>query len=708
MVSDAAILHHVIALVPVLAFAVMLPGERVRVEPEGVFARAADGAWRKVATSAGMGERKVTPAGGNWVRVESRGARCDRYRFTGRAEWSYSPSVGGFNPDAQYKTPVILVQEGRRAFAIVADVAVLDRTTLKRSNHALDLDVQGGPVLSVGFMAARRLFHAVYREDPDKPGDAALVNCYYLFASADAAPGAAYREAVRFVWERFGRRAQANAAWQQAGTGARYQGLRTWAMWRQKIWDEESPREWLTVTMPDGSTGGAVRMVRLGAPQPSLYFGAWFNSMRTAVGMALYARREQRTELMGLARQTLQAALAAPGEGGAFRCIAIASDNGVEWAAGDGAGDSTRRGYLGFDMAWTGYWMLRWRAAGLPDGDRVLPRAEALARFFLARQAGDGFIPTRFDDGGRVEEARSRMVMAETAAVARFLFELYGQTRQAAYLEAGRRVLGFLERAVIPGRKWYDFETFWSCSPRLVAFDERSGQWPANNLALIHAVAAYQGAFAATGERVMLERGEALLDYLLLYQQVWTNPMLEDLSCPEMLLGGFTTQNSDAEWSDARQSLAGDVLMDYYRATGKAEYLERGVAALRAQFPVSPSENWAHVGYGKKAGVSGFHWGSGSGMAGIEFQEEFLRDAAFDVKAGRGVGVNGIDVTDFRVDGQRLVVRVRSAAPTQLGHVMTFHNVPPGNYQLEVNGVPFPSLSAEQLRKGVVGSGFGY
>jgi hypothetical protein len=76
--------------------------------------------------------------------------------------------------------------------------------------------------------------------------------------------------------------------------------------------------------------------------------------------------------------------------------------------------------------------------------------------------------------------------------------------------------------------------------------------------------------------------------------------MLEDLTGPVMLLGGFTTQNSDAECSDARQSLCGNVLMDYYRATGKIEYLERGMAAWRAQFPVSPSENWVLRGYGVK------------------------------------------------------------------------------------------------------------
>ena len=65
---------------------------------------------------------------------------------------------------------------------------------------------------------------------------------------------------------------------------------------------------------------------------------------------------------------------------------------------------------------------------------------------------------------------------------------------------------------------------------------------------------------------------------------------------------------------------------------GKVEYLERGVAALRAQFPVSPSENWAHVGYGGKAGVSSFHWGTGSGMAGIEIEEEY------PPRCGRGRG----------------------------------------------------------------------
>ena len=350
----------------------------------------------------------------------------------------------------------------------------------------------------------------------------------------------------------------------------------------------------------------------------------------------------------------------------------------------------------------------KWRAAQLPGSDAILPRCERLADFLVARQPADGLLPTRFDESGAVEPELSRTVMAETAPVANFLLELYQHNRKPRYLDAARKALAFLDREIVPERKWYDFETFWSCSPRLVSFDERTRQWPANNLALLHAVAAYRAAYEATAEKSYLARGEALLDYLLLFQQVWTNPVLEDLSSPVMLLGGFTTQNSDAEWSDARQSLCGNVLMDYYRTTGKIEYLERGVAALRAQFPVSPSENWAHRGYGRKAGASGFHWGSGSGMAGIEIEEDYLRDATCDVKAQSGVGVNGINVRECTVAGDRISVTIESPFVWRRDPVVTFHGgVAESAYSLVMNGRESGRFAWAALEKGLPAAGFG-
>jgi hypothetical protein len=321
----------------------------------------------------------------------------------------------------------------------------------------------------------------------------------------------------------------------------------------------------------------------------------------------------------------------------------------------------------------------------------------------IARQRPDGFLPTRFDEAGQVEEDLSTTVAAETAPVVRFLFELSKVERDPKYLGAALKGLAYLDQSIVPQRKWFDFETFWSCSPRLVALDVRTGQWPANNLALIHAVAAYLQAYEITHQQSYLTRGEALLDYLLLYQQSWTNPALENLSGPSMLLGGFTTQNSDAEWSDARQSLAGEVILDYYRVTHNPDYLERGVEALRAQFPISPSENWAHVGYGRKAGVSSFHWGTGSGMAGIELEEETLRDGVCDVSSGRCVGVNGLNLTGWSVSAGG-TIELQMDSPYRWNrrpNLVFYRSQPKREYKISVNGSETLTFSGEQLGNGV-------
>jgi hypothetical protein len=644
------------------------------------------------------------------TRLEPRGrvelhSVADRFRFEGAPDWSYSPSVGGFNPDAQYKAPLILTQERQRAFGIVPDVTMLPRESIQRCSHALDLDVPAGPLLTVGFIPARPYFHSVFMHDLDRAwaAEQPLVNSYYLLVTAAAPPGEAFRQAVRLHWEKFGRRALAAAAAEQTGTDDAYKSLGLWDDWRNQVWEKESRAQWLTIPLGDGSTGGAVRTLRWGGPRPSVYMSAWFNSVRTAVGMALYARRHDAPELLDLATGTVRLALAAPGRDGAFKCVAVSTGGpAAVWAAGDGAGDSVKNGYLGFDMSWTAYWLLRWRAAGLPSNDAILPRCRRLAGFFMARQRKDGMIPTRFDESGATQDELSRMLMAETGPAALFLLELYSADPNPRYLEAGLRALQFLETEVIPQRKWYDFETFFSCSPRTVSLDQRTRQWPANNLALIPTVEAFLAAYRATGKSEFLTKGEALLDYLILFQQSWTNPALENLSGPSMLLGGFTTQNSDAEWSDARQSQAGNVLMDYYRATGNPEYLERGVSALRAQFPVSPSENWAHGGYGRKAGVSSFHWGTGSGMAGIEMEEDFLHDAVVDVASGRAAGVNGIDITECDISGGQIRLRMTSPFVWARKPVVVFRGATAARqYRITVNGAELGVFGEKALAAGI-------
>ncbi len=487
-------------------------------------------------------KKRIEPLGaGNWVRVSAvftpdrsyqLHSFVDSFHTNLKPDWSFSPSIGGFNPDAKYKSPLILAQKGSIAFGIVPALLALDRATLQRCNHALDLDVTGNAKFSVGFVPAKASYHVVFKEDLDRnwAANEPVSNVYYLYLSANATVREAYRETVRFQWSQFGRAAQAEAADEQSGTDAKYETCHLWDEWRHVVWDQESRESWLTVPLAGSVTGGAVLMLRAHSPKPSVYLGAWFNSLRTSYGMALYARRTGIADLLALAQQTVALALNAPGRDGAFKCFAVPNDSGdtgkadqVFWGAGDGAGTSVTEGYLGFDMSWTGYWLLKWREAGLPGSESILARCLRLADFLIARQKPNGSLPTRFDDAGQVQEDLSVTVAAETAPVVRFLFELAKADHNPKYRQAALSGLAFLDRFIVPERKWYDFETFWSCSPRLVAFDERTHQWPANNLALIHAVAAYLQAYQITGQQTYLAKGRSLLDYLLLYQQTWTN-----------------------------------------------------------------------------------------------------------------------------------------------------------------------------------------
>ena len=153
--------------------------------------------------SAGLGRivRKISCEGnGPWLRVTTRlepaqtvelQSFADGFVFAQRAEWSYSPSVGGFNPDAQYKAPLILVQSKGLAFGIVPDVTALNRDVLRLCHHALDLDVTATPSLRVGFMPAKLARHSVYRADAERTWklEKPLENTYFqLVTAAPAAP----------------------------------------------------------------------------------------------------------------------------------------------------------------------------------------------------------------------------------------------------------------------------------------------------------------------------------------------------------------------------------------------------------------------------------------------------------------------------------------------------------------------------------------
>ncbi len=380
------------------------------------------------------------------------------------------------------------------------------------------------------------------------------------------------------------------------------------------------------------------------------------------------------------AEQVLTLALHSPQEHGLFSTIYLHDTD--TWLKEDGwAGYADD--YHTFCMSWTGYWMLRWAAELTPSRRlEVLAFLRPYAEFLVGSQQASGEIPSWFDSSGQ-PRAEFRDFNAETAGSALFLAQFSEFTKDPKYLQAAIRAQEFIEREVLPRQRWYDFETFRSCARKPFEFYDRfTAQYPQNNLSTMQAVQAYMELYRLTKQAKYLETGERVLDYLLLTQQVWNHPLF----APK-LLGGTTTQNTDAEWSDARQCYLATLLLDYYQFTGRLEYLERAVAAARSGFAVAPWENWAHTGYPDQHGaLTGIHWGTGSEMASVEMMSRALGDAYVNVGRAHGAGFNACTLTGVRVAGRRISFDLKSAmSPRRL--VVKFSGVDPkATYTLIING----------------------
>src|SRR5690606_27100314 len=118
----------------------------------------------------------------------------------------------------------------------------------------------------------------------------------------------------------------------------------------------------------------------------------------------------------------------------------------------------------------------------------------------------------------------------------------------------------------------------------------------------------------------------------------------------------FATQNTDGEWSDARQCYAADVFFEYFETTQKREYFDRGVAAMRSTFPVAPYENWAHAGSDVHGALTGIHWGTGSATVTVVRWRERYGDVYVHPSGAWGAGLDGCTVR--RVDSSRGRVQV--------------------------------------------------
>jgi hypothetical protein len=597
-----------------------------------------------------------------------------------------------FIPTYGFKSPAVMLQQGEIFVALMPELSSRRLVPL-----ALDLDVtsEKRPWISVGQIPSEPHGHSYFRRAPDGQPKvlAGTVEYSYSILASQQPERLGYRRVVRRLWAQFGHAALLDSPDLQQNIIR--PELRSFASWRKEAWETDANKIYVSFDCSGKRCGTLTSNRNIAGdwehPETDAWFNAWFQTLRTAYGWYLYGRETHDADVMARAESVLNLALAAPQREGAFPTIYMV--NRHQWFADDGwAG--YQDSYHSFCMSWTAYWMLRWVQDLTPQRSaEVLQFVGAYGEFLLRHQLPSGVIPSWYSSSLQ-PRAEFRDFNAETAPSALFLATLGTVTGDQRYIAAAERAMGFVTKEVVPRQRWFDFETFLSCARKDYGFyDQWTAQFPQNNLAEIQAPQAWLALYQATRKREYLDRGTQALDYLLLTQQVWSNP-----SFSPKLLGGFTTQNTDAEWSDARQSYAATVLLDYFSATGNTEYLERAVAAARSTFAVAPWENWAHTGYIDEPGaLTGFHWGTGSAMTSIEMMEPLLGDAFIDLKTGKGVGFDECSVDNLHIEAGKITFDIRSP-DKQRSFMVRFAGVDASQpYRISWNGGPAAEISGSDL-----------
>jgi len=584
----------------------------------------------------------------------------DRYDFAPGRRSSDTPTSGPVDfvwsqnikneaddivPNWSFKSPVVMLQQGT-VFA-----ALMPQLSDRRSQPlALDLDVTSAklPWLSYGAVASQPYGHSYFRRSPDAAPEiiAGTIEYRYSLVASAQPYKLGYRRVVRRLWAKEGHKELLRSDDLQQNVIR--PELVTFNDWRTDTWGRYANEVYRGFDCGDKRCGTLVSNRNPGGswdqpPSPDAWFNAWFQTLRSAYGWYLYGQSMGNKDIEDKAESVLNLALRSPQTHGAFSTIYMLNEK--RWIRDDGwAG--FQDDYHTFCMSWTAYWMLEWGENLTPNRkEEILAFVRPYGDFLVKHQLASGVIPSWYD-GDLKPRSEFRDFNAETAASALLLASLGEATGDRIYLIAAERAMDFITKEVVPRERWYDFETFKSCAPKPFDFyDAWTAQYPQNNLATIQAAKAYLKLYQITKDHKYLEQGTQVLDYLLLTQQVWNNPAFSP-----KVVGGFTTQNTDAEWSDARQGYAAVLLWDYYKATGQQEYLERSIAAARSTFAVAPWENWAHTGHINEPGaLTGFHWGPGSAMTSVEIMSPTLGDAFINLEKKEGAGFNACSLRNITV-----------------------------------------------------------
>lgn len=556
--------------------------------------------------------------------------------------------------DLFYYSPAAIFRCGQSMFSLVPDIDWLDA---HRVNPQYFDFVQEHNHLFIGVGSYKKVHHVYHQltKLPIRVHKGEELFAFYLSEWEDAPVVRDFSPVENLIWRLF---ASPRMKQQTINQTNQLPSLEIYAKhtykWALKDWRQI---DWQQFELDGKQVGGWVFLARA-AQKPglgkediwrekkSIWNQAWFSSLRSAFGCALWGKRWNDAEMVTDANLAKELALSSPQQNGLFPSVFEAGNDG-DWASGHWTNSDRRPpmhekyGHI-LDMSWTSHWMLRWYQT-IDQDSRLYDYVKRFADRLLDLQEDDGSFPAwiRLDTG---EKSKYLSDGPETSMQAWFLAEMYEVSHDDKYLRSSERAMKFVEKEIIPTGRWEDFETYFSCSSLWAGKvyhekESRSGLYSQCNFSIYWSAEAFKTLYAITREDQYLKLGEQLISELSLYQAAWSPKYM---NVPT--IGGFTVMNTDDEWDDARQSLFAETYYDYYELTHRPEYLQRSLSAMQASFymmycPENPQakslyeqtfpffneadygfemENAGHADNINKTGeFTGFDWGNGSACTSL-------------------------------------------------------------------------------------------
>ena len=595
-----------------------------------------------------------------------------------------------------FRSPAIIAAKDLRVLAIVPDVDLVGR---RPSNPwFMDLDAPRRKAW-IGMTLTEIPVHVGFKKRPGMAVESGQLRLAFLVTAYedDAAPVNPWRRVSSLLWQRYARPLYLRGEPGKVAMDAYVKHTYNWAFdsWAHSVWQEFEL---------DGKRVGAPQFIVNISESPnypgpwyqreflSIWNQAWFSSLRSASGLARWARRTQDANLKEKADLTKALALAAPMKDGIFPAVIRTDNEDVEidgkrvrrprpWSEAYWTNSNRSPRNFGIsadwyhvlDASWTCLLMLRWHE-DIEADDALLQYAATYADKLLTLQDEQGFFPGWLDPE-TLEPAQIMSQTPETAISVTFLFKLAELTNRPKYRAAAVKAMDALLLEIVPTGRWEDYETYWSCCgfgqrDHVGKKFERNNMYKQNNLSIFWTAEALLATYRTTGNEKYLQWGRRTLDELSMCQQVWQPPFIHVPA-----LGGFGVMNFDGEWNDSRQSLFAELFMDYYRETGDPHLFERGVSALKSSFimmycPENPRqkaqwekahpffgpqdygftmETYGHGGHTSSEGggigtFTIYDWGNGAASEARNRIHDHYGDVFVDRQRGQAFGIDSIDV----------------------------------------------------------------